>query len=159
MYTPEIQKKMDDHSSTFGNRLSDKVASTVGSWKFILIQSTIIFFWILINTQIPEGGFRLGNVMVRPWDPYPFIFLNLTLSFQAAYTAPIIMMSQNRQSTIDRFSAEDDYRVNREAKADVEHIKAELRSVHNKLLKHQDIQVDIAAITNQINDIKDLLKK
>ena len=154
-----VLEKMNDHSNSLGARLSDIISSTVGSWRFILIQSTIIAFWIFFNTQIPEGGVKIGNFLLKPWDAYPFIFLNLTLSFQAAYTAPIIMMSQNRQSMIDRFNAEDDYRVNREAKEDVEHIKNELRSVHHKLLKHQDIQVDISKITLQIDEIKKLLVK
>jgi uncharacterized membrane protein len=143
---------------TFGDRLSDKVASVVGSWRFILIQSTIIAIWIIFNVNIPESGLLVGKFLIHPWDPYPFIFLNLPLSFQAAYTAPIIMMSQNRQSRIDREGAEEDYRVNREAKADVEHIKQELRRVHHKLLKHQEIQEDIAIITNHLNELKIILK-
>jgi uncharacterized membrane protein len=154
-----VLEKMNDQSNSFGSKMSDSVAATVGSWKFILIQSTIILFWIIFNTQIPTEGLKLGNFLIHAWDPYPFIFLNLTLSFQAAYTAPIIMMSQNRQSTVDRYNAEDDYRVNREAKQDVEHIKRELRSVHNKLLKHQDIEVDISKITTQIEEIKKLISK
>jgi uncharacterized membrane protein len=152
-------EKMNHNSNSFGSKMSDSVAATVGSWKFILIQSTIIIFWIIFNTQIPIEGIKLGNFLIHAWDAYPFIFLNLTLSFQAAYTAPIIMMSQNRQSIVDRFNAEDDYRVNREAKQDVEHIKRELRSVHNKLLKHQDIQKDISKITSQIEEIKQLISK
>jgi uncharacterized membrane protein len=154
-----VIEKMNDHSNSFGARMSDNISATVGSWRFILIQSTIIAIWIAFNTQIPTGGIPIGNFVLHPWDPYPFIFLNLALSFQAAYTAPIIMMSQNRQSMIDRFNAEEDYRVNREAKDDVEHIKRELRSVHQKLLKHQDIQEDMSKITEHINEIKDLLAK
>ncbi len=152
-------EKMNEHANSFGTKMSDIISSTVGSWRFILIQSTIIAFWIFFNTQIPEIGIKIGNFLLKPWDAYPFIFLNLTLSFQAAYTAPIIMMSQNRQSLIDRYNAEDDYRVNREAKEDVEHIKRELMLVHEKLLKHQDIQSDISKITSQINEIKNLLVK
>jgi uncharacterized membrane protein len=154
-----VLEKMNDHSNSFGSKMSDNVAATVGSWKFILIQSTIIVFWIIFNTQIPLEGLKFGNFVMHAWDSYPFIFLNLALSFQAAYTAPIIMMSQNRQSIIDRFNAEDDYRVNREAKEDVEHIKRELRSVHDKLLKHQDIQSDISKITTQIEEIKQLISQ
>ena len=154
-----VLEKMNDHASLFGAKMSDVISSTVGSWRFILIQSTIIAFWIFFNTQIPEGGTKIGNYLLRPWDAYPFIFLNLTLSFQAAYTAPIIMMSQNRQSLIDRFNAEEDYRVNREAKEDVEHIKRELMLVHEKLLKHQNIQADIFKIALQIDEIKDILRK
>jgi uncharacterized membrane protein len=151
--------------TSFGEKMSDRVASAVGSWKFIIIQSTIIAIWIAFNINIPSTGFKLGNLVISPWDPYPFIFLNLALSFQAAYTAPIIMMSQNRQSQIDRQHAEEDYRVNREAKADVEHIKQELRRAHNKLLQHQNIQVDVSSlatdmkqITKDLEDLKNLLQ-
>jgi uncharacterized membrane protein len=93
-----------------GQRLADIVASTVGSWRFIIIQSTAIVIWIV------------GNVLTGPhaWDPYPFILLNLLLSFQAAYTAPAIMMSQNRQSELDRRHAQNDYEINVKAELEIE---------------------------------------
>jgi uncharacterized membrane protein len=79
-------------SLSTGQRFADRVASTIGSWRFVIFQSTGIILWIV------------GNVLsgANSWDPYPFILLNLLLSFQAAYTAPAIMMSQNRQSEMDR---------------------------------------------------------
>jgi uncharacterized membrane protein len=91
----------------FGERLADAVASNVGSWTFIAIQSVLL---------------------TLSWDPYPFILLNLVLSFQAAFTAPIIMMSQNRQSTIDRRNAQHDYDVNTKAELEIEllHQKVDL---------------------------------
>jgi uncharacterized membrane protein len=92
-----------------GARLSDGVAALVGSWRFILVQSVLLVSWIVGNAII--GG--------NAWDPYPFILLNLMLSFQAAYTAPIIMMSQNRQSEVDRRRALADYQVNLRAEADI----------------------------------------
>jgi uncharacterized membrane protein len=95
--------------TTLGERLSDAVAGTVGSWRFVLLQSALLFLWILGNALVGDGA----------WDPYPFILLNLLLSFQAAYTAPIIMMSQNRQSDVDRERALADYRVNLRAEADI----------------------------------------
>jgi uncharacterized membrane protein len=147
------------HKSSLRERLSDKVAATVGSWRFIITQSIIICIWILFNVNIPEIGFKIGNSVLHAWDPYPFIFLNLTLSFQAAYTAPIIMMSQNRQSTIDRENAEDDYRINREAKMEVELIKIEMRKIHTKLLKHQEIQEDMATIAKEIQELKSILDR
>jgi uncharacterized membrane protein len=70
--------------------LADRVAETVGSWCFIIIQSVLLGIWIMLNMI----------AFIRHWDPFPFILLNLVLSFQAAYAAPIIMMSQNRQSEI-----------------------------------------------------------
>jgi uncharacterized membrane protein len=95
---------------TFGQRLADSVTAMVGSWRFILIQTGLLVLWILANVWAWFGG----------WDPYPFILLNLLLSFQAAYTAPIIMMSQNRQAEQDRRNAESDYRINVKAELEIE---------------------------------------
>jgi uncharacterized membrane protein len=93
-----------------GERVADGVAARVGSWPFILSQSGLLGIWILYN----------GYVAVRvatghPFDPYPFILLNLALSFQAAYTGPIVMMSQNRQATKDRDMAEHDFEINQKS--------------------------------------------
>jgi uncharacterized membrane protein len=82
----------------------------MGSWSFIIVQSAILFVWITANL--------VGAI--RGWDPYPFILLNLALSFQAAYAAPVIMMSQNRQQDIDRKAAENDYRINVKAELEIE---------------------------------------
>lgn len=95
---------------TRGQRLADRVAATIGSWRFILIQSTAITCWITGNVLFGTGA----------WDPYPFILLNLLLSFQAAYTAPAIMMSQNRQSELDRRHAQSDYEINVKAELEIE---------------------------------------
>ena len=95
---------------TRGQRLADRVAATIGSWRFILIQSTAITCWITGNVLFGAGA----------WDPYPFILLNLLLSFQAAYTAPAIMMSQNRQSELDRRHAQSDYEINVKAELEIE---------------------------------------
>ena len=95
---------------TTGQKISDIVAKTVGSWKFIIIQSACIVIWISYNV------FNNTNT----WDPYPFILLNLMLSFQAAYTAPAIMMSQNRLSEIDRQQASNDFEVNVKAELEIE---------------------------------------
>lgn len=94
---------------TLGARLADGVAATVGSWRFIVIQSALLFGWILGNALTGRSA----------WDPYPFILLNLLLSFQAAYTAPIIMMSQNRSADLDRDRATADYQVNIRAEAEI----------------------------------------
>ena len=95
---------------TPGERLADGVTATVGSWPFIITQSILLAAWILGNAVLIRDW--LGG---KPFDPYPFILLNLVLSFQAAYTGPVVMMSQNRQSAKDRDEAEHDYEVNREA--------------------------------------------
>lgn len=81
---------------------ADRVARTVGSWSFILVQTVIVVSWVAANIHL-----------THPWDPYPFILMNLVMSLQAAYTAPIIMMSQNRQNAIDRIDANLDYEINR----------------------------------------------
>jgi uncharacterized membrane protein len=93
-----------------GSRVADGVARVVGSWRFIIIQSMLLVIWMVLNV----------TAWVQQWDPYPFILLNLALSFQAAYTAPIIMMSQNRQSEIDREAAQHDYDINTKAELEIE---------------------------------------
>ncbi len=95
---------------TLGERIADNVAATMGSWKFIIIQSVILLIWIILNV----------TAFVEQWDPYPFILLNLALSFQAAYAAPFIMMSQNRQASIDRLAANHDYEINCKAELEIE---------------------------------------
>ena len=95
---------------TLGQRVADTVAATMGSWTFIIIQSVVLLLWIVLNI----------TAYVQQWDPYPFILLNLALSFQAAYAAPVIMMSQNRQQDIDRESAEHDYQINIKAELEIE---------------------------------------
>ncbi|HRE19843.1 MAG TPA: DUF1003 domain-containing protein [Rhabdaerophilum sp.] len=109
---------------SLGARIADAVATTVGSWRFIVVQSLLLLAWIAANAI----GFW------KAWDPYPFILLNLILSFQAAYTAPIIMMSQNRQAEIDRRQAESDYRINVKAELEIE-------LLHNKIdaMREQEI--------------------
>lgn len=96
--------------ATRGQRIADAVAATMGSWPFIIIQTTILAAWIALNIL----------AWISHWDPYPFILLNLALSFQAAYAAPFIMMSQNRQADVDRQKAEDDYKVNIKAELEIE---------------------------------------
>jgi len=111
-FPTKISSHIEDNFSrlTIGQKISDVVATTVGSWKFVIIQSTIIFVWIAYNAIDSRDA----------WDPYPFILLNLMLSFQAAYTAPAIMMSQNRLSEIDRQQAGNDFEVNVKAELEIE---------------------------------------
>jgi uncharacterized membrane protein len=95
---------------SMGDKVADKVAATMGSWPFIIIQTVILLIWIVLNV----------TAYVEQWDPYPFILLNLALSFQAAYAAPFIMMSQNRQAAIDRAAAQTDYSINAKAELEIE---------------------------------------
>jgi uncharacterized membrane protein len=119
---------------TIGQRLSDKLASFGGSWKFIIIFAGIMVLWISINTLL---------LVTRPFDPYPFILLNLILSCLAAIQAPIIMMSQNRQESKDRLRSSHDYQINLKA-------ELEIRQLHQKLdhlLSHQwERLVEIQAV-------------
>ena len=103
-----------------GEKVADAVAARVGSWPFIIIQSVLLFLWILANGLLIRDW--LGG---KPFDPYPFILLNLMLSFQAAYTGPVVLMSQNRQAARDRDEAEHDYDVNREALELLGHVRDE----------------------------------
>jgi CRP/FNR family transcriptional regulator, cyclic AMP receptor protein len=97
--------EVDEERLTLGQRIADLVADTMGSWRFIIVQSSLLAIWIMLNV----------TAWLNRWDPYPFILLNLMLSFQAAYAAPFIMMSQNRQAAKDRIAAEIDHQVNEKA--------------------------------------------
>lgn len=105
-----INVRHSGRGRTTGERIADAVAARVGSWPFIIVQSTLLAVWILGNAFLIRDWLN-----GKPFDPYPFILLNLMLSFQAAYTGPFVLMSQNRQSARDRDEAEHDYGVNREA--------------------------------------------
>lgn len=115
---------------SWGERAADTVATVVGSWRFIIVQSALLAIWIMFNA-----------VSAARVDPYPFILLNLLLSFQAAYTAPIIMMSQNRQAEIDRRRSIEDYDINCKAELEIE-------TLHEKidLLREQEIAQLTAAV-------------
>jgi uncharacterized membrane protein len=96
----------------------------MGSWGFIITQSAILTLWITVNVV----------AWIEHWDPYPFILLNLALSFQAAYAAPFIMISQNRQAERDRHQADEDFKTNVEAKRRIEDLQKRLAEIEmNKL--------------------------
>lgn len=115
---------------TFGQKASDWVARNLGSWWFITIQSIILSVWIVVNV----------TAWARHWDPYPFILMNLVLSMQAAYAAPIIMMSQNRQAARDRLEAHNDYLINEKAEKEIRAILDHLAAQDQALLEiHQMI--------------------
>ena len=104
---------------SFGSRLADSVATGMGSWRFIIIQTVIVAIWMVLNFV----------AFVYHWDPYPFILLNLLFSTQAAYAAPIIMMAQNRQNERDRMHAEADYQTNIDAKLEIEALAVKLNKL------------------------------
>jgi uncharacterized membrane protein len=93
-----------------GGEFADAVTNTVGSWRFILIQSSLLLLWLFLNV----------SAWINHWDPYPFILLNLALSFQAAYATPFILMSQNRQSEVDRQHAQQDLDCDIKAEMEIE---------------------------------------
>jgi uncharacterized membrane protein len=132
--------KRERPTLTAGQRIADTVAATMGSWRFIIIQSAILFVWIVLNV----------TAYVERWDPYPFILLNLALSFQAAYAAPFIMMSQNRQQDIDRQAAENDYQVNVKAELEIE-------LVHRKL--DQLRETEVVSLTHAVREMAELLNR
>ncbi len=113
---------------TFGERVADGVAASVGSWPFIITQSILLGLWLLANAVLIRDW-----VHGAPFDPYPFILLNLVLSFQAAYTGPVVMMSQNRQAAKDRDEAEHDYEVNRRALAQLDRMEARQQEMDQML--------------------------
>jgi len=123
---------------SFGDRLADKIATFGGSWGFIIFFISILFIWILINSAI---------LINKTFDPFPFILLNLILSSLAAFQAPIIMMSQNRQAKKDRIQAEMDYKVNLKAELEIRQIRTKLDQLSShqwqRLLEIQELQNEL----------------
>jgi uncharacterized membrane protein len=123
---------------TFGERQADKVAEFGGSWRFILGFSAVVVVWIVANSIA---------LLQSPFDPFPYILLNLVLSCLAAIQAPVIMMSQNRQDAKDRLRSEYDYKVNLKAELEIRHLNERidllLRHQWQRLLEIQQIQIDI----------------
>ena len=124
---------------TAGQRIADTVAAAMGSWRFIIIQSTILLAWIALNV----------TAWIQHWDPYPFILLNLALSFQAAYAAPFIMMSQNRQQDIDRKEAAADYQINIKAELEIELLHQKLDELREK---------EVLSLTDAVKSLTELLQ-
>lgn len=131
-----IQDEIEDEL-TFGQRLADKVAAFGGSWTFIITFFSFILLWMLVN---------ICFLATKPFDPFPFILLNLILSCLAAIQAPIIMMSQNRQEQKDRQRGEHDYKINLKAELEIKLLskKVDHLLVHQnkKLLEIQEVQTD-----------------
>jgi uncharacterized membrane protein len=109
-----------------GDRIADRVAALIGSWAFIIGQTAVMAVWILVNTLALFGVVR--------FDEYPFVFLNLFMSAEAAFATPLILMSQNRSADRDREHAEHDYEVNVEAKAEIEELMTTLARIENDKL-------------------------
>ena len=132
---PPVQNvnELFDEQLTFGQHAADWVANTMGSWRFIVIQSVILAVWIMLNIV----------AWVKHWDPYPFILMNLVLSMQAAYAAPIIMMSQNRQAARDRLEAHNDYLINQKAEEEIRAVLDHLAAQDQALAQMHQVLVEL----------------
>jgi uncharacterized membrane protein len=123
---------------TFGEHLSDKIAGFAGSWSFIALFAGLVILWVALNTYV---------LLSRPFDPYPFILLNLVLSVLTAIQAPVIIMSQNRQEIRDRLHAERDYRVSIHTELEIHRLHKKidhiLASQGQRLLEIQNIQMEL----------------
>lgn len=137
-----------EEQSTAGQRLADQVAAFGGSWKFIGFFGFFLFAWMIVNSVY---------LVARPFDPYPYILLNLILSTVAALQAPVIMMSQNRQEEKDRDRARKDYMINLKSELEIRmlHEKIDHLIIHqqHELLEIQKVQVEM------MNDIMNKLPK
>ena len=129
----EFEKKL-----ALGERMADRLAEYAGSWRFITVFLSVLVAWILLNSYL---------LIFKPFDPYPFILLNLVLSCLAAMQAPIIMMSQNRQEAKDRLRAEHDYLVNLKAELEIRHLHEKidhlLMNQWQRLLEIQEVQMEV----------------
>lgn len=127
-----------EKNCTLAERLSDKISEFGGSWKFVISFGVVIFLWILVNAI---------GILRNPFDPYPYILLNLVLSTLAAIQAPIIMMSQNRLETKDRMRGEHDYKIDLKAELEIRHLHEKMdhliRQQWGRLLEIQHIQTEI----------------
>jgi len=132
-----------DAELTFGQRMADRIATFGGSWYFIIIFGLFLFLWMGLNSWL---------LVARPFDPYPFILLNLVLSSLAAIQAPLIMMSQNRQEARDRARAIHDYQVNLKAELEIRQLHQKIDHLLSRqwerLVEIQEIQMEL------INDIR-----
>jgi uncharacterized membrane protein len=130
-----------DDQLGMGDKIADKVASIMGSWNFIITQSIILFIWIVLNSI----------ALISHWDGYPYILLNLALSFQAAFATPIILMSQNRQTEKDRLAAEHDYQINMKGEEETRQLIQHLYEQDAELLKQTTMLIDLLKHAKGIN--------
>jgi uncharacterized membrane protein len=123
-----FQHPINKNKLSLGQKAADNLAKWAGSWTFIISFFIFLIIWILLNVYFLMK-YQFGN----PWDPYPFILLNLVLSCLAAIQAPIILMSQNRQAQRDRINSEYDYQVNRKAEREIQEIQKQLERIEKRL--------------------------
>ena len=132
---------------TYGEKMADGLAAFGGSWTFIIIFASILVIWIVLNSFL---------LLKKPFDPYPFILLNLVLSCLAAVQAPVIMMSQNRQEDKDRLRSQHDYQVNLKAELEIRHLHEKIDHLLShqweRLVEIQQIQIDLLSELTRIRD-------
>ena len=147
LITEDINKKINADLS-FGEKLADKIAAFGGSWTFITLFILIILLW---------AGINVASFSLAAFDPYPFILLNLVLSCLAAIQAPIIMMTQNRQSKREHIQSDYEYMINLKAELEIQHINAKIdqlmRDQWSRMIEIQNIQIDL------MKEIREHIKK
>lgn len=151
-----VYHKVHQRKLTAGQRAADFITKWVGSWYFIAGTLSIIVIWAALNTYL---------LLTKPWDPYPFILLNLALSCLAALHAPIILMTQNRQSEKDRQRLEYDYLITRKSEKEIKLIQLELIDLKEKLLKKsvriksKDLEKELKEIESELKILESEMKK
>ena len=136
------EKRAQERKLTLGQRVADKMAAKVGSWAFLIGQSTILAGWVGLN--LAPG--------VPHWDEQPFILLNLVFSFASAYTAPIVLMSQNRQSDAEREKSEYDHQVNLKAGYDIELLHEKMDALQAQQI--QELTIIVQEQQRSLNEMK-----
>lgn len=130
-----------EERKTLGHRAADGVVHVMGSWHFVIIQSLILVGWVILNV----------TAWIQRWDPYPFILMNLFLSLQAAYAAPMILMSQNRTAERDRLMAANDYEINQTAEKELRivlaHMEAQQEALFTLYMELQQMRVHLGMAT------------
>lgn len=160
---PPPSSALFDDELTFGERLADKVAARIGSWRFLIVQTVIVSLWVLANLVL---------LVLMRWDPYPFILLNLLFSVQAAYTGPVHLLSQNRAAQRDRLMVERDAQVNEKGEQLVEALMNEvLRNskatlaiadclgvkIGNLEEHEEDLNAKLDEVQEQLAEVEDVL--
>lgn len=142
-------KSHNNETLTLGQKIADACSRIIGSWTFIGIQSAFLVFWIILNITAPPNK--------RP-DPYPFILLNLMLSFQAAYTGPVLLMAGNRQSEIDRDRAIENLELDRQDHYDLlvlaQHIDKHFNNLHIKMEHSEDLLEDLQKLKERLDKLE-----
>ncbi len=156
---PPVRNVLVEHEEqlALGQRVADRVALLVGSWPFIIVQSGLFLVWVAINVYLVVNEIKQPGFL-KAWDPYPFILLNLVLSFQAAYTGPVVMMSQNRQGEKDRLMAQHDYEINMKAEEELEVVMDHLEH-QDRLILDAIARLEALQVTPPVREVADRLEE